>query len=409
MKSNTSPNILILGMGSLRNYGCEGIVKGTYNLLQENWPGCQLTVASDDIEYDQNLFRDLNNINFINYKRRFSPYRIFKGLLRRIGIGNGSAVRMNTAISKNYDIFLSAGGDNYMQTPEGTIYTLLEDLVAVGNTASGNNKTFVLWGSSIGKFGQKYLPLIKNNLDNATLLFPREEISYENILKMGINKSKVHLIADPAFYMDYDPNVMLNRNKKEEIIIGINVSLLAVKHSFSNELEGETKLFSSLDSLLENNENIRFLCIPHVMTDLEGPQDDYYFMSNYIKQSVFKDRISILEKEIGAMKTKGFISKCDMIIAARMHCCVAGISSGTPTLFLTYSHKGEGMAKYAYDNENYSIKINDLNSSVLKHKVNDILINKSSIRESLKKKNPIFRKDAARSVIKLRDHYSKSL
>ena len=48
-----------------------------------------------------------------------------------------------------------------------------------------------------------------------------------------------------------------------------------------------------------------------------------------------------------ASKTKGYISQLDFLCSARMHCCVAGISSATPTLFITYSNKGKGMSHYA--------------------------------------------------------------
>lgn len=407
MKIKQNPSILIIGAGSLLNYGCEGIVRGTYNMMQEQWPEAKLHVASDDLEYDNLIFSDSKNIEFINYKRRFSPYRLIMGLLRRVGIGKGSAIRMNTRIVNKFDIILSAGGDNYMMTPDGEIYHILKDLIKIGNAAFQNNKMFVLWGASVGMFNKQYKLLVKNNLKKATLLFPREKLSYKNLLELGLDKSRINLIADPAFYMDYDKSVILTRNHKEDIIIGINISLLAIKHCFDNEAEGEMKVFEVIDNLLKQNSNYKFLCIPHVMSDIDGPQDDFAFMMKYINQSSFKDRISILDKKIGGRKTKGYISKCDILIAARMHCCVAGISSGTPTLFLTYSHKGKGMAHYAYGNDDLTIDLNEISKNKLDSKVKSMIDNKSSIRSVLLNNQKMFKEDSSKAIKKLKEIYLK--
>ncbi len=408
MKAKQNPSILIIGTGSLLNYGCEGIVRGTHTMIQEFWPEAHLTVASDDIYYDKELFKDSENINFITYKRRFSPYRILMGLLRRFGIGKGSPVRMNIDIVNKFDIILSAGGDNYMMAPNGSIYHLLQDLIEIGNKAYLKNKMFVLWGASVGVFNKEYRKLVKNNLNKASLLFPRESLSYTNLLDLDLIESKINLIADSAFYMDYDKSVHLPRKHEREIIIGINISLLAIKHRFESDAEGETNVFGLLDNLLKQNNTFKFLCIPHVMSDENGPQDDFSFMMKYLNQSPFKERISILDKNIGGMKTKGFISKCDILIAARMHCCVAGISSGTPTLFLTYSHKGKGMAHYAYGNDDFTIDLKEISKDILENKVKSMIDNKSSIRNSLLNNHKMFKEDSSMAIKKLKETYLKN-
>jgi polysaccharide pyruvyl transferase WcaK-like protein len=407
MNNKIKPKVLILGTGSLLNYGCEGIVRGTYNMFQEFWPDTELIVASDDLEYDRNLFKDCENISFINYKKRFTPYRLIMGGLRRMGLGKETPVRMESEIAKGYDIFLSVGGDNYMEKPGGGIYLILEDLITIGNNAKKFNVLFAIWGVSIGKFGRDSISKVEKNLNNADLLFPRESISYSNIINMNVNKNKVMLVADPAFYMDYDKTITLKRSNENEVLIGVNISLLSVKHSFDDEEKGIKKMFASLDSLLEENDNYRFLCIPHVMSDNGGPQDDHAFMSSYIEQSPYKNRLSILDKKLGGRITKGYIAQCDMIIAARMHCCVAGISSGTPTLFLTYSHKGVGMARYAYGNDDLILDVKSISKERLSKKVKFTLDSLIDVRNQLQNKNKIFKKDASKSIIRLKEQFEK--
>ena len=201
--------VLIIGTGSLRNYGCEAIVQGTYQILRETIGNCEITVASDDIAYDSSVLP--SDIKLVSYKQRFTPLRLWRGLLRRfLHIGNGSPVRMNTKISKKYDIVLSCGGDNYCEAPNGTIYTLLEDLMEIGRTAKKHNKKYVLWGASVGPFKN---PINHNrvlsNLELADLITVRENLSYQYL---SSNK-KVRLVADPAFRMKPDCSVTLNREK----------------------------------------------------------------------------------------------------------------------------------------------------------------------------------------------------
>lgn len=118
MSDVKNKSVLIIGTGSLLNYGCEAIVQGTYNILRKMMPDCQITVASKDLLYDRGILP--NDVKLVKYERRFTLYRLCMGILRRVfHIGNGSPVRMNPFIGKKYDIVLSCGGDNYCETPEG--------------------------------------------------------------------------------------------------------------------------------------------------------------------------------------------------------------------------------------------------------------------------------------------------
>lgn len=401
---NARPKILLVGTGSLLNYGCEAIVQGTYEMLREYWPEASLTVASDDLDYDRKLFEDRERIEFVPYRKRFTVYRLLMGILRRFGIGNGSPVRMNTGIIKDYDIFLSAGGDNYAEAPDGTLYHILRDLMKIGDKAYAQNKMFVLWGASVGPFSKDNIDIIRRNLSKADILFPREQITYDYLKNQKIQGPEIITVADPAFCMESRKGELL-QSRKNEIIIGLNISRLSVNHCFSNEEEGKTKLFEALDNLLLEEPRFRYLCIPHVMTDKGGPQDDFAFMNEYIDYSVHKERISILEFGIGAKKTKEYISQCNMIIAARMHCCIAGISSATPTLFLTYSHKGTGMARYAYGNEELTINLKEITAELLKQKVDKILDNEGLYRRMLLQRVPEFKDDSIKAVTKLKEVY----
>jgi polysaccharide pyruvyl transferase WcaK-like protein len=394
-----NPKILIVGTGSLLNYGCEGIVRGTINLLKDKWRNAEFYIGSDDLEYDTELFKGEPNVNFIEYKRRFSPYRVFKGMMRRIGIGQGSPVRMNTHISKKFDIFLSVGGDNYAEAPNGKLYHLLIDLMQLGKTAKLHKKAFVIWGASIGPFSQINYSLVLSNLKLADLIFVREELSYEYLKKESAIASKLNLIADPAFWMDHKDYNVSHLKGVNDLLIGLNFSQLAIDHLKGLKKEDAKKeLFKQLDSILESNHNYKYVLIPHVQFENNIPQNDSYIMKEYLSFSKFNQRITLINNGLGAQKTKGLISHLDLLIAARMHCCVAGLSVSTPTLLLTYSQKGIGMAKYAYDDLSLVYNLNELFNNALNDKVAYAIMNKSTIKDKLISKNLHFRNDAQKAA-----------
>lgn len=385
-----NPKILIIGTGSLLNYGCEAIVQGTYNILKKYLPDCKIYLASDDFEYDSKLLP--NDIILVKYKKRFTLYRIFKGFLRRVfHIGKGSYVHMDFNIGKNFDIVLSSGGDNYCETPNKTIYPLLMDLMEIGKRTNQKGGKYILWGASVGPFKDKVNEhKVVSNLNLANQIFVRENLSYDYLSQFESIANKLLLVADPAFAME---PLDFNLNKKDKFkYIGINLSLLALGHSNCNNETFINSIITQFDKLLNKNKKTYLVFIPHVQQD--GPQDDMNLLIPIYSGIQNKDRIILIDKGLGARKTKGLIKELDLLVASRMHCCVGGISVGTPTLFVTYSNKGKGMSYYAYKHHDYEIETQDLNSSGFISKIEYMLENRDELHEYLLEQKQRFLDDA---------------
>lgn len=397
--SKNNPNILIIGTGDLRNYGCEAIVQGTYSILKKTFPECSVFLASDNKDYDRSILPD--DIHLVSYKKRFTPYRIIKGLLRRfLKIGQGSEVRMKTSIGRKFDIILSAGGDNYCERPDHGIYNLLVDLMKIGRNAVSSRRMYNVWGGSIGPFSDPEIErTVVKNLALTSAIFVREEKTRDYISGFSELKDKCVLVADPAFQMtpaDY-PFV-----KKENVrYLGINMSELAVGHSLNSDQismsESKARFSKFLDSFLDRNNNVEIILIPHV--NMSGPQDDMNFLNPVFEKCTHKDRIHIFPAGLGARKTKAMIGQLDLLAAARMHCCVAGISTSTPTLFITYSNKGKGMSHYAYAHDRYDISVADMykNPDSFIEKLEFMLANSTDIRKYLAKQSERFNADSIKS------------
>lgn len=389
--------ILLVGTGSLLNYGCEAIVQGTYAILKSTIPNCQIYLASDNPDYDSQVLPQ--EIHLVCYKKRVTPYRLYKGLLRRcLKIGKGSAIRMNCNIGEKYDVILSCGGDNYCEAPSGKLYHILLDLMKIGEKAVEYQKKYIIWGASIGPFhNTDNEKNVINNISKCSLINVREKITCTYLSQFNELNGKVKLIADPAFCMEPNENISFSR-KEEKLYIGINISSLSINHSVTDsQADAFTqKLFDQLDRILKKNDAIQFICIPHVISGYEDAQDDYFFMQKYLANTNYKSRITLLPKYIGAAKTKGYIKQCDLLIAARMHCCVGGISVGTPTLFITYSQKGIGMSQYAYGHHQYEIACEKTVEPSFLSLVELMIAQKESIHKYLIEQKQHFIEDAMR-------------
>lgn len=389
--SKKNPKILIIGTGSLLNYGCEAIVRGTYEILKSVLPDCRIFLASDDLEYDRNILP--KDIVPVKYRQRFSPYRIYKGILRRIfHIGGGSAVRMDTNIGKHYDLVLSAGGDNYCEAPDGTLYHLLIDLMRIGQKAHKKGNKYILWGASVGPFSENNEKIVINNLALTNAICTREKLSFDYLNRSQETKAQTHLVADPAFCMRPIPYEGFIR-KKGKTYIGINFSILAIAHAKIEDCSAFIKSFAEqCDIYLETHPDTVFVLIPHVQQT--GAQDDYTALEPFMTDIEHKEQCLLIPKGIGSPKTKGLVSQLDLLIAARMHCCVAGISTATPTLFITYSNKGRGMAEYAYGHHEYEIEVRDMISDKMVEKLDMMLEKKADIKAHLEQQQERFMAEA---------------
>lgn len=397
--SKNNPSILIIGTGNLRNYGCEAIVQGTYNILRRCIPGCNISVASVDKEYDRGVLPD--DVELVGYLNRFSPHRIFRGILRRfLHIGNGSPVRMKTGIGKKYDIVLSCGGDNYCERPDYGVYDLLEDLMTVGEKAVKKGRKYVLWGASVGPFHNADIEKrVAGNLSLTSGIFLRETLSEKYLSNFHQLSGKLHVTADPAFQMPVSDYKFIK--EKDRIYVGINFSGLAVghtsdQHGFSVH-EAERILADVLDSFLDRNPEVDLVFVPHVV--LDESQNDLCFLQPIKTLSIFPERIHVLPSELGAVRTKTLIKQLDLLIAARMHCCVAGISTGTPTLFVTYSNKGVGMCNYAYGDQKYALSCSEILTTPvsLVETAEKMLHDRQEIRDYLSNQHTRFFADSMKS------------
>ena len=227
-------------------------------------------------------------------------------------------------------------------------------------------------------------------LQKASGLLVREENTYD-YLSTKMPTQLVQLFADPAFAMCLpDGN---HYTMSDRIRVGLNLSKLALW----NRLDKLGVFCQKIVDWGQANHIDELVLIPHVMTDENGPQDDYHFLqtiNSLLMECNPKFSICLLPANLGALGTKAEVAKLDFLIACRMHCCVAGCSVAVPTVFLTYSSKGEGMCRFVYEGKYPSFTIEEAFGDGFFQKLTILFEERQAMKEVLSLRRDFFYKSA---------------
>lgn len=375
--------VLIYGMGSIKNRGCEALITTILSQIDD----ADISIATFDYENDKDVYftRYKGKVkNVVNHYRRNEQeyteeekekldyyksidfdYNNFELLYERDVV----------ELMKDADTCIHIGGDNYCYGQNRWLYALNKKSKELG-------KKTILWAASL--FDEiNDLELIED-LKNYDLLMIREKISY-NAVKKYIDEEKLMFVPDPAFSLDFE-KVEMNSWYKGRKVIGLNLSPLVIKTDDNYDV---IKQF--IDYILSNTKYDISL-IPHVtvkdvsdMKILKKIRDDY---SN-------NERLFLESTDYNCMQIKYIISKCDILLAARTHASIAAYSTCVPTLVFGYSVKSRGIAEDLFGSyQNYVIPIDELNIENLIEKFNYISKNQKQIRENLKEKISKIKPDA---------------
>jgi len=397
-----APRFLLVGIMGVYNYGGEGIVRGTIRMLREKWPDCAITYASGLPVEDATALSDIENINIVQSRNRWTVKRIVFGIARRLGIGQGTPLPLKRSLLNDIDVMLSIGGDNYTLSPDNRMQFYTAQLMSLGEKALTQGKKYVLWGASVGSFESNAhaKKIFTRHLQKVSSITVREMITLNYLKSLGC-VNNVALVADPAFLMPPAVDVPILK-KDNKLFIAINFSPLSINHVFSRNQQEFKKmknvLVACLYKLLEIRD-INILLVPHVIPFSGVSNDDYSLLQNvYSEMSNLEDRVTLLPRDLGGPKTKAILSQCDAVVSARMHCCIAAISAGVPTLFIQYSQKALGMVRYVYGNDDWCIHLQDLSPEKLHRKIVAMLENRQEISTMLKGARPKWENEARLGV-----------
>lgn len=200
----------------------------------------------------------------------------------------------------------------------------------------------ILSPQTIGPFDRWYTRwLAVQIMRRCKRVFARDGLSIDYLHSVGLQENVSEAI-DVAFRLPY---VKVNQPLDAQQRIGLNVSGLL----FAGGYSGHNQFGLSLDypqlirDLLTKwcaNSAIEVWLIPHVLAD-DMPRDDDRVAIAILAKEFPKVRVAQNYKS--PSEAKGFIAGMDFVTGARMHACIAALSSGVAVVPLAYSRKFNGL------------------------------------------------------------------
>jgi len=337
-------DVILCGHTGSHNRGCEAIIKSTADLLKKLNIEVLLATFNKriDCSYGINEFKEV-----IAYRKgnKKNPNFMCRGLIDKlfhIYMPKQTYIQKQVWGKLRGNIAVNVGGDTYCY---GTPYICY----GLNRYCYKNSIPNILWGCSIekNKINQEML----DDLKRYTMIFPREIITYQSLIDVGIKQEKIYLMSDPAFTLE--PQYVELKHPIENAV-GINVSPI-IKRSSKIPYNNFCRLIEYI--LRETDYNV--VLIPHVYSE-EYPQDLIPLKKLY-EQYGENNRIINIVDQYNCRELKHIISKCRFFIGARTHSTIAAYSSYVPTIVVGYSVKSKGIATDLFNiYENYVLSIQTL-------------------------------------------------
>lgn len=367
LKNESGLIIGLYGISGLYNYGCEAIVRGTVHILRQLCPSCQIIYFSRMSQEDRLVIDDLG-IEVVQITRKADLFcRIINKVMQQFRLRLRIPFDDYKKICMKVDVVFSIGGDIYT-IPKAAIvdenYVCHNRLVQFGEYALTRGKKIVIFGASIGPFG-----LISGNIkyfmchfNKASYIVCREEISIEYLRKYIITQN-VEMFPDPAFFVLDDKDYSYQKCG----YIGLNLSEFSCKVFFGDLDTKKKQNIAELICKIIKHTGRKILLIPHVVLKTDRLDNDLIFLKDLYSfvPNEYRSSVILIDNCPSFIATKRILRKCDMVIAARMHCAINALSEGVPSILLSYSEKSKGVAEYIYGSRKWVISIGDIEEKLL--------------------------------------------
>lgn len=375
------------------NRGVNALTRGTILSIKDVVPDAEINIVSYTVKNTTKNYVDGKQILEIPC----NPYDGIRAFIFSVICVILPRILKHKLLMKNKILKEIYVGDFFLDISEGDsfsdIYGIKRFIIhsSLKLSAILLKKKLIIMPETIGPFNNTIVKAVaKFILKHSYSINCRDSISL-NLVKNEFNLTnpRISLKPDMAFYMNYLKPIDISKFKQEdEILIGINVSALLYNGGYTrNNMFGLAANYKELNiKIVENilsHQNYKIVLIPHVITEPNHVEDDITAcMDLYNYFSKLKDRIFIIDKPYNEMELKGIISQLDFFIGARMHACIAAISTKVPALALAYSRKFIGVWSM-FNLSEYAVDLKSMNTEDILQIINKGIENRNLIKDSL--------------------------
>ncbi|VUX46336.1 Polysaccharide pyruvyl transferase family protein WcaK [Candidatus Defluviicoccus seviourii] len=393
--TNRSKTALLHGIWGTYNYGCEAIVRGTATLLRQVDPDIVVWYASARIADDRIRLRD-SGVNVIPRRLygRYSARNVVRKLLTKTRM-DWEPVMEGMKMTDGMDAVLSIGGDIYTAGPG----QYPRHPMRFGDAVLARGIPYILFGASVGPFEvtEAVEDRIRRHLRRISLITAREPETISYLARLGVSDNVV-ACADPAYVVAPDVHGVTAPTARK-LVIGINLSPLSARHvgrTLDTALTQQARAISALIEELDAD----VLFLPHVYAPFASDDDDVRYLQELRTRLPvsLQARVELVEGDPGFVGMKHHLTRCHLVIAARMHCAINAVSCLVPTIFASYSSKAVGMCRYVYGNLEWNASVRELLPERLVPLVASMQQAGPNVRNYLRQRVPAIRRDAAAVV-----------
>ena len=239
----------------------------------------------------------------------------------------------------NADLVIANGGQ-YLFSHEGylnslfTVYRLLYPLLL----ARRCHVPYLFFSQSFGFHNYDRLDntLVRFTLNHAVSTWAREDLSYQNLLNLGIEKAKLSLVPDAAFILQPNPTQRTDEVLKRHHLETGKFWAITVRQwktyteSFLDEIE--ILIRSALQTgLIEN-----IVLVAHTHGPSEGG-DDRIPTKMLFNRFQENEQVTMIDDDLTPGELVALYSKARLMIGTRFHSVIFSLVGGTPAYAVSYA------------------------------------------------------------------------
>lgn len=366
------------------NRGCEAIIKSTMDLLRGN--GITGDIATFDPLEDMRAGLDQYGqlIHYRSYEKKDSLCRLYNGISRRLFHNEypGECFRQKDIFSavKQVGSAVVVGGDTYCYSRHARIPSY-----CLNTFTQKNNLNSFLWSCSVNQ--EKIDREMVQDLNRYTMIFPREQLTLQNLRNAGIPEEKLFPMSDSAFVLKTEP---IDLPKNFSNVFAYNPSF-TLCNCENGDMIAQNRL--ALLQFILKETDMMIALIPHVFKENYGDLATCLDLADKLNNP---ERVFVFNGNYSCGQLKAAISQCRVLFAERTHASIAGYSQNIPTFVLGYSVKSQGIAMDIFGTTQDRVVPRELltkRDTLISHAVR-FLDKEVEIRSQLVAKMPAYRQKA---------------
>jgi polysaccharide pyruvyl transferase WcaK-like protein len=240
-------------------------------------------------------------------------------------------------------------------------------------------KKTILYANGIGPiYSKSNEKKAADILKNITLATTRDEESYNDLIKMGIDKDKIYHTADEAVTVIQNKNLNAYKNDFKNYINGDYIVISVRKWKYlKSDFFGA---FSAAIDIICRENNL----IPvYIVMEPKNDRNISEHLSTLNGRAYLADVGGDIEKTLSVVRS------AEAIISMRLHTLIFAAVFGIPMIGVSYDPKVRGFMNDVFDDDIYTVELKDFTKNILTEKFNMLMSDKENakikINESAKK------------------------